>query len=98
MNNVYAVYDSCSGIFGDPFIAFNDSVAKRLFVHSLTNISIPKYIRDDSVLYGIGYYDNKTACFTSDVPPYVVCRGSTVVVPDDSAQSSANSEVTVNEE
>lgn len=81
MNNLYSVYDSCSGIFGDPFIAVNDAVAKRMFDNTLAQPSVPQYIRDDSVLYGIGFFDSKTGCFTADVPPYVVSRGS-VVVPD----------------
>lgn len=90
-NNVYAVFDSCSGVFGDPFIAFNDNVAKRVFEHSLSHPSVPKYIRDDSVLYGLGFFDNKTGYFTADVPPYVVSRGSSVVV-------SAPSEEVINNE
>lgn len=82
MNNIYAVFDSCSGIFGDPLIAVNDATAKRIFEFTITQSDIPSYVRDDAVLYGIGYYDNKTGCFTSDRPPYVVCRGSSVIVPD----------------
>lgn len=94
MNNVYAVYDTCSGIFGDPFIAVNDATAKRMFEYSLMNVSIPKYIRDDSVLYALGSFDNASGCFTSDVPPYVVSRGSTVMVPDVPCETSPDSEVT----
>lgn len=82
MNNVYAVYDSCSGNFGDPFIVANDACAKRLFDNTLAQSSVPKYIRDDSVLYGLGFFDPKTGYFSSDVPPYVVSRGSSVVVSD----------------
>lgn len=82
MNNIYAVFDSCSGLFGDPLIAANDAAAKRIFEFTLSQPSIPKFVRDDSVLYGIGYYDNTTGCFTADRPPYVVCRGSSVTVPD----------------
>lgn len=81
-NNVFAVYDSCSGIFGDPFIAVNEAVAKRMFEYSLSEPSIPKYIRDDSVLYCIGSYDNTSGYISYDSPPYVVSRGSTVVVSD----------------
>lgn len=92
MNNVFAVFDSCSGIFGDPFIAVNDAVAKRMFEYSLVNPSIPKYIRDDSVLYCIGCYDNKTGYVSYDSPPYVICRGSTVV-PDVSRETSSDKEV-----
>ena len=98
MNNVYAIYDSCSGIFGDPFIAVNDAVAKRSFEYSLSDPSIPKYIRDDSVLYGIGFFDKQTGYFSADDPPYVVFRGSHVVVRDVSLETSADSEVNYNEE
>ena len=98
MNNVFAVYDSCSGIFGDPFIVPNDASAKRIFENTIANPSIPKYIRDDSVLYGLGYFDSHTGYFTFDVPPYVVSRGSSVVVPDVSCETSANPEVIHNEE
>lgn len=93
MNNVYAVFDSCSAVFGDPFIAANDAVAKRMFDHTISNSSIPKYIRDDSVLYGIGYFDQQTGYFTCDVPPYVVSRGASVVVSDVSRETSASPEV-----
>lgn len=79
MFNIYAVYDSCAGIFGDPLIAPSDAVAKRLFEYALSDSQIPKYVRDDSVLYGLGSFDRKTGAFTADVPPYVVSRGSTVV-------------------
>lgn len=83
MNNLYAVFDSCSGLFGDPIIAFSDANAKRIFDFTVSQPGIPKYVRDDAVLYGIGYYDNKTGSITSDVPPYVVARGSAVIVPDE---------------
>ena len=79
MNNLYSVFDSCSGNFGNPFVAANDACAKRLFDNSLAQPSVPKYIRDDSVLYGIGYFDSKSGYFSSDVPPYVVSRGCTIV-------------------
>ena len=98
MNNVYSVYDSCAGIFGDPFIASSDAVAKRIFEYTISSPSLPKYIHDDSVLYGLGYFDCKTGCFTSDVPPYVVCRGSTVVVSDVSRESVVDQEVNNSEE
>lgn len=86
MNNLYAVFDSCSGIFGDPIVAANDADAKRLFIFSVSQPHIPQYVRDDSVLYGIGYYDHQTGFFTRDVPPYVVARGSSVIVSDDSQE------------
>lgn len=98
MNNIYAVYDSCAGIFGDPFIAPNDAYAQRVFNYSISNPDLPKYIHDDAVLYALGYYDCETGCFTSDVPPYVVCRGSAVKVRDVSCDTSADLEVIHNEE
>lgn len=81
MFKVYAVYDSCAGIFGDPFICPSDAVAKRTFEYAISNADIPQYVRDDSVLYGLCTFDRQTGYFTCDVPPYVVSRGSTVV-PD----------------
>ena len=78
MNNIYSVYDSCSGIFGDPFIAYNDADATRVFMFSLANPSVPQYIRDDSVLYGLGSFDPHSGTFACDLP-HVVARGSTVV-------------------
>lgn len=93
MSNVYSVYDSCSGIFGDPFIAPNDAYAQRVFNYSLSDPDLPKYIREDAVLYALGYFDSKTGYFTSDVPPYVVCRASSVVLPDVSRNTSASPEV-----
>lgn len=105
MNNLFAVYDTCAGIFGDPFVAINDVVAKRTFEFSISNPSIPKYVRDDAVLYSIGHYDAESGYVTNDVPPYIVCRGSTVVVPGVSPEPSAtppetfsDSEVKNNEE
>lgn len=92
MSNVYAVYDSCAGIFGDPFIAVNDAVAKKLFEYSVANASIPQFIRDDAVLYALGFFDSKTGYFTSDVPPYVVSRGSSVVIPDVSRETITEKE------
>lgn len=92
MNNLFSVYDSCSGIFGDPFVAVNENVAKRAFVNSLSHPSVPKYIRDDSVLYCIGCYDNQTGYVSYDSAPYVVCRGSTVV-PDVPCDVSVDKEV-----
>lgn len=85
MNNVYAVFDSCSGLFGEPLVAVNDAAAKRIFEFTISQSGIPKFVRDDSVLYAIGYYDNKTGCFSADCPPYVVCRGSSVIVPDNNS-------------
>ena len=82
MNNIYAVLDSCSGIFGDPICAPNDAAAKRMFEFSVVQPSIPKFVRDDAVLYGIGYFDNQAGTFTADVPPYVVARGCSVIIPD----------------
>ena len=82
-NNVFAVYDSCSGLFGDPLIAANDAAAKRIFEYSVASKSVPKFVRDDAVLYCLGYYDNQTGGFVADVPPYVVARGAAVIVPDD---------------
>lgn len=93
MNNVYSVFDSCSGIFGDPVLAPNDAAAKRMFEYSISHPSVPKYIRDDAVLYGIGYFDVETGHFSCDLPPYVVSRGSSVVVPDVSCATSDKSEV-----
>lgn len=93
--NVYAVFDSCSGLFGDPIIADNDAVAKRMFDYTVSQPNIPKYVRDDAVLYCLGYYDRITGCFTTDCPPYVVCRGSsvTVSVPDENEKILDKSEV-----
>lgn len=82
MDYVYSVYDSCSALFGDPFIATNDAVAKRLFEHSVSNPSLPKYIREDSVLYCLGAFDRKAGSFTA-VTPYVVSRGSSVLLTAD---------------
>lgn len=83
MNNLFAVYDSCSATFADPFVAANEAVAKRLFDNTIGQPSVPKYIRDDSVLYCIGRYDNKTGYVSYDSAPYVVSRGSSIVLPHD---------------
>ncbi len=98
MNNLFAVYDSCSGVFGDPFVAVNDAAAKRIFELVLSNPDIPKFVLDDAVLYCIGCYDNKTGYVSYDSAPYVVFRGSSVVLPDVSRETSANPEVILNAE
>ncbi len=98
MNNLFAVYDSCSGIFGDPFVAVNDAAARRIFEIAVSNADIPKFVRDDAVLYCIGRYDNKTGYVSYDSAPYVVSRASSVVIPDVSRETSADLEVTHNEE
>lgn len=98
MNNLFAVYDSCSGIFGEPFVAVNEASAIRMFEFALANADLPKFIRDDTVLYCIGCYDNKTGYVSYDSAPYVVIRGSSVVLPDVSLQTPSDSEVIHNEE
>lgn len=82
MNNLYAVFDSCSCVFGDPIISDNDSSAKRFFRYSLSDKNLPDFIRKDSVLYGVGYFDRETGLITSDGLPYIVDRGCNVVVAD----------------
>lgn len=84
MNNIYAVFDSCSGLFGDPLIASNDATAKRIFEFTLSQPDLPKFVRDDSVLYGIGYFDKNTGTFAPDCHPYIVCRGSSLSVTSNS--------------
>lgn len=81
--NVYSIFDSTSAVFGDPIICTNDADAIRSFSYALSNPKYPNYIRLDSVLYCLGTFDRETGMFKQDVPPYVVFRGSNVIVRKD---------------
>lgn len=82
MNNVFAVFDTCSGVFGDPVVVENEASARRIFRYSLSGKGVPDYVRRDSVLYSLGYFDHHTGSFSFEDVPYIIDRGCNVVVPD----------------
>lgn len=81
MLHVYAMFDNCSGTFGDPVVCYNDKVAIRIFDNSVSDRSIPDYVRHDVVLYHLGMYDQQTGALVADGAPYIIARGCNVVVP-----------------
>lgn len=90
MTNLYCILDTCSGVFGDPVVADNDAVAKRVFEYAVSDPSIPDYIRQDSVLYRIATFDRASG-EVCPVVPCVVLRGCNV-------QPRSIEEATENEE
>lgn len=51
---IYSVFDSVSGLYGNPFIAVNECVAIRSYMEFVNN----SYSGKDCALYKLGEFDN----------------------------------------
>ncbi len=81
---VYAIYDSASGLFMAPSIDLSDGAAIRSFRQALSKVdTIMGFKPDDFILYCIGHYDIETGKIESFVPPVQLARGGKEVIESD---------------
>lgn len=57
--NLYTMKDNLSGIFGSPFVSYNEATAKREF-EAFCKLRQNKYIAPNMELYFIGGFDSST--------------------------------------
>lgn len=71
--NLYSIYDSVTGKFGQPWTAENDNTAKRAFERLATDDKADLHFRPkDYTLYAVGIMDDQTGSITShqaDITP-----------------------------
>lgn len=76
IKNVYSVFDSVSGSFGDPFCAISDAVAQRIIKNSMLGSS-GEFFRvnsgDFSLSY-IGSFNDSDGSFEPCFPVRCVCQ------------------------
>lgn len=81
---IYAIYDSASGVFMAPTIDLSDGAAIRSFRQALSKAdTIMGFKPDDFILYCIGNYDVETGEIQSIVPPVQLTRGGKEVIESD---------------
>ena len=90
LTKLYAVFDSCAGIFGDIICADSDAIAKRFFEYALSDPTVPDYVRKDSVLYTLGDFNRDTGK-TNSIVPVVIARGCNVI-PSPKKEAAENEE------
>lgn len=63
---MYAVRDSVSGVFNNPYHQINEKVAIRTFREACNNVAEIKDHAEDMELYFIGTYNDETGVFLTD--------------------------------
>lgn len=71
--NLYSIWDKKAEEFAPPFIAKNDAMASRMFIHSVKNLP---YL-DDMQLFHIGFFE------TENLTSPIVSFDTTRLVPVD---------------
>lgn len=75
MKQIYAVFDTVTGIYNDPVVNINDGDAVRGFTLSCVNPQIPESFLSDIVLYHIGDFDELDGRVNS-FKPRLIMRGN----------------------
>ena len=70
MKRLYCIYDKVANIYNPPFLAENDSTAKRSFNNALANSPF----RADMSLYMLGTYNDDTDGSIDSCKPAFVCN------------------------
>lgn len=87
MLSMYSIFDSRSGIYNSPFVAFSDGDASRAVIRQARNPeSQIAQFPEDYVLYRIGSFDERTGLLTQ-VTPETVARISTLVAIPESQKA-----------
>lgn len=76
MNNIYTMRDRKSGIYGNPFISYNDKCAVRDF-DAFCNLPHNKYLAEDMELYKLGTFDSTTGEIVAYKPEFI--KGGEVI-------------------
>jgi len=69
--NLYAIYDTVSELFNNPFTDINDQSAIRAFTQSVTE----QPHKNDYVLYHIAGYDDNSGMITQNKNPVKIKSG-----------------------
>jgi len=69
--NLYAIYDTVSELFNNPFTDINDQSAIRAFTQSVTE----QPHKNDYVLYHIAGYDDNSGTITQNKNPVKIKSG-----------------------
>lgn len=71
--NVYSVFDSKADVFGQPWFAVNDSVARRLFQDGINDPETPMHRHaEDYTLFRVGEWDSSEGKLAGSEPLSVV--------------------------
>ena len=71
MKGLYAILDRVTGLFGQPFMQYNHSTAKRYFDYIMQQSQM---VASDCVLYCVGEYNEQTGEIVPKTPTEFVCN------------------------
>ena len=78
--NLYTMKDNLSGMYGSPFVSYNEATAKREF-EAYCKLPQNKYLAPNMELYFIGGFDSSTGeCVTHELE--LIYKGSEFKVGD----------------
>lgn len=70
LTNLYTMRDRKSGIYGNPFVSYNDKCAIRDF-DAFCNLQQNSYLADDMELYKLGTFESDTGEIISYKPEFL---------------------------
>lgn len=74
--NMYSMYDRLSGMYGNPYVSYNDASAKRDFV-AFCKLPQNQYLSGDMELYKLGEFDSDTGEAVTYKPEFIM-RGEVI--------------------
>lgn len=89
--NVYVLFDTVSGNFGELFTLANDAEMRREFEQLVRNPSIPDYAIRDCCVIRLGSFvsDANNPCLVPEAVPPVILRGGNFNVSEIRGQVSS---------
>lgn len=66
--HIYSIFDRKAKIYSEPFLAQNESVAKRKFFYLMSNATM---VASDCELWYLGDFDNESGLITFDSISFV---------------------------
>lgn len=70
MKKLYCVYDKVASVYNPPFVAENDSAAKRAFDNAMSK----NPFANDMSLYALGEFNDDTDGSIAAIKPEFVCN------------------------
>lgn len=79
---MFSIYDFTAQAYGTPFFTVNKASAQRMVSDLVNNPQSYVYNHvDDYALYFLGVFDDQDGNFETSVPPDMICRCSSLVIP-----------------
>lgn len=82
---LFAILDRVTGLFGAPFMQYNDATAKRYFDYIMQQSQM---VACDCALYCVGEYDEQTGEIIPKTPAEFVCNFEEKVAKNGKKKSS----------